>query len=134
MPEARFVPDRRYTAFAAGGAAGAVLLALFTADSGGRLLAGIAAVVLLSYVVGDLVFSPRLAVSRAGIVVHSPFTRARLDWADVADVRAESRLRLGLRSTTLEIDAGPVFAVLSRRALGADPVVVADIVTAFRPG
>jgi hypothetical protein len=132
-PVARFVPDRRYTALAAGGAAGALLAALITSDPGGRLLAGLAALVLLGYVVTDLVFSPRLTASAQGIVVNAPFTRARLAWDQVQDVRAETRFRYGVRSTTLEIDAGTVLAVLSRRALGAEPVLAAELVSAFRP-
>ena len=39
----------------------------------------------------------------------------------------------GLRSTTLEIDAGEVLAVLSRRSIGADPERVAELLSAFRP-
>ncbi|MDT4988967.1 MAG: hypothetical protein QOI74_3061 [Micromonosporaceae bacterium] len=132
-PEVRFVPDRRYTALAAGGALGALIAVLLTDDAGGRLLFGLAAVILLVYVVSDLVFSPRLAASAAGVVINSPMTRARLSWDDVQEVRADTRIRHGLRSTTLEIDAGPVLAVLSRRALGAEPVDVAALVEAFRP-
>jgi hypothetical protein len=90
-------------------------------------------VILLGYVASDLIFSPRLTASAEGVVVKSPMTRARLSWDDVHEVRAETRIRHGLRNTTLEVDAGPVLAVLSRRALGADPVEVAELVEAFRP-
>ena len=131
--QARFVPDRRYTAVAGGGAVGAILALLITDDPGGRLIAAIAALVLAAYVVSDLVFSPRLVASAGGIVVNAPLTRVRLGWDQVDEIRADTRLRHGLRSTTLEIDAGPVLAVLSRRALGAEPVEVADLVEAFRP-
>jgi hypothetical protein len=131
--QARFVPDRRYTAVAGGGAIGAILALLITDDPGGRLIAAIAALVLAAYVVSDLVFSPRLVASAAGIVVNAPLTRVRLGWDQVDEIRADTRLRHGLRSTTLEIDAGPVLAVLSRRALGAEPVEVAGLVEAFRP-
>jgi hypothetical protein len=129
----RFVPDRRYTALAGGGALGALLAALLTEDSGGRLLAALAAALLLGYVVTDLVFSPRLTASAAGIVLNAPFCRASLGWEEVQDVRAETRFRYGVRSTTLEVDAGAVLAVFSRRALGAEPVEVAELVSAFRP-
>lgn len=132
-PVARFAPDRRYTAAAALGALAAVALAALGGDPAGRLLAVIAALVLVAYVVTDVVFSPRLVVSGEGVLIRSPLTRANLAWAEVDDVHAESRTRFGLRSTTLEIDAGPVLAVLSRRALGADPAEVADLVRAFRP-
>jgi hypothetical protein len=131
--QARFVPDRRYTALAAGGAFGALLALLVTDDAGGRLLLVLAVVVLLGYVGCDLIFSPRLVASADGVVVNSPMTRARLSWDEVQEVRAETRIRRGLRNTTLEVDAGPVLAVLSKRALGADPVDVAELVEAFRP-
>jgi hypothetical protein len=132
-PIARFAPDRRYTAAAALGALVAVVLGVVGGDPAGRLLAAVAALVLVAYVVADVAFSPRLVVSGEGVVIRSPLTRATLTWGEVDDVRAESRTRLGLRSTTLEIDAGPVLAVLSRRALGADPAEVADLIRAFRP-
>ncbi|MDT4925338.1 MAG: hypothetical protein QOG01_3051 [Pseudonocardiales bacterium] len=132
-PIARFAPDRRYTAAAALGVLVAVVLGVVGGDPAGRLLAAVAALVLVAYVIADVAFSPRLVVSGEGVVIRSPLTRATLTWGEVDDVRAESRSRLGLRSTTLEIDAGPVLAVLSRRALGADPAEVADLVRAFRP-
>jgi Bacterial PH domain len=106
---------------------------LITDDAGGRLLAVLAAVVLLGYVVSDLVFSPRVVASPEGIVVNAPLTRARLSWSDIEGVRADDRIRLGLRSTTLEIDAGSTLAVLSRRAIGMNPESAADLILAFRP-
>ena len=42
-------------------------------------------------------------------------------------MHADIRARLGLRSTTLEIDAGATLVVLSRRALGADPEAAAQV-------
>jgi hypothetical protein len=130
----RFIPDRRYTALAVVGACLAVLACVLSGDRPGRLLAALAALVLGAYAVGDLVFCPRLEADRAGLTIRSPFTRARLGWSDVEAIRADSRSRLGIRSTTLEIDAGAVFAVLSRRALGAEPTDVAALLSAFRPG
>jgi hypothetical protein len=132
-PEVRFVPDRRYTALAAGGVVGAVAAAAMTGDSAGRLLFAVAALVLLAYVVSDLVFSPRLVASRAGVVIKGPLTRARLAWDEIDDVRAETRFRRGLRNTTLEIDAGPVLAVFNRRVLGAEPTDAAALIEAVRP-
>ncbi|MCW2596486.1 MAG: hypothetical protein QOH52_2762 [Pseudonocardiales bacterium] len=132
-PVVKFVADRRFTGLAAAGVVVAVVIAVLANDRAGQLLAGLAALVLALYVVSDLVFSPRLVVSAQGLRVRSPFTRADLPWSQVEDVRADTRTRLGLRSTTLEIDAGPVLAVMSRRALGADPEDVAELVNAFRP-
>jgi hypothetical protein len=132
-PEARFHPDRRYTALAGGGLIVALGLALATAPAPGRLLAAVAAIVLAGYVASDLLFSPRIVASADGVVINSPLLRARLSWAEVEDVRADVRQRLGLRSTTLEIDAGATLAVLSRRAIGSDPEEAARLIGAFRP-
>jgi hypothetical protein len=134
LPVARFIPDRRYTALAAGGVVAALAAALLTDDAPGRVLFGVAVVVLLAFVVADLVFSPRLTASAAGVVINAPLKRARLAWDDVVAVRAETRFRRGLRSTTLEIEAGEdLLAVFSRRALGAEPADAAARIEAFRP-
>jgi len=68
-----------------------------------------------------------------GLLVRTPLTRARIAWSDVEAVRADARERLGLRSVTLEIDAGEQLLVFSRRALGADPERVAGLISAFKP-
>lgn len=132
-PVARFVPDRRFTVGAVTGALVALVLVLLATDAPGRLIAGVACAVLVVYAGSDLVFSPRLTVSIAGVVIHSPLTRARLGWAEVESVQADSRVRFGLRSTTLEIDAGETLAVFSRRALGVDPEDAAGLIRSFRP-
>lgn len=128
-----YVPDRRYTVAAIIGTVAAVVLALVTTAPTGRLIACVAAVVLLAVAVGDLVFRPRLVADAGGLTVRSPLGRASLPWAAVDAVRTDTRLRLGLRSTALEIDAGETLIVLSRRALGADPEQVAATVNALRP-
>lgn len=128
-----FVPDRRYTTLAAVGAAAAVLAAVLTDDRAGQVLFAVAAAVLAGYAVADLIFAPRLSASAAGIVINAPMTRAALPWAEVTAVRAETRFRRGLRSVTLEIDAGPVLAVFSRRTLGVEPAEAAAAIEAVRP-
>lgn len=132
-PAARFVPDRRYTALAGAGMVGAALAAAFSGDAAGRVLFTAAAAVLLGYLAADLIFSPRLIASPAGIVINAPLTRVSLSWDDVVEVRAETRFRRGLRSVALEVDAGAVLAVLSRRALGIDPGEAAARIEAMRP-
>lgn len=132
-PEATFVPDRRYTLLAGAGCAAALAAASLAGDAAGHLLYTVAAVVLLVYVAADLVFSPRLTASRVGIVINAPLTRASLSWDEVTAVRAETRLRRGLRSSTLEIDAGAVLAVFSKRTLGTEPEVAAARIEALRP-
>ena len=132
-PVVRFAPDRRYTVVAGVGMVGAALAAALSGDAAGRVLFTAAAVVLLGYVAADLVFRPRLIASPAGIVINAPLTRASVSWADVVAVRAETRFRRGLRSVTLEIDAGAVLAVFSRRSLGLDPAEAAARIEAVRP-
>jgi hypothetical protein len=132
-PHASFAPDRRLTAVCGGGVLIFVVLALTNSDSAGRLLFGLAAALFALYVVTDLVFAPRLFVDAGGLTVRTPFLRAALPWAEVERVVADSRQRYGLRSVTLEIDAGEHLIVLSRRALGEDPELVAERVAAFTP-
>jgi hypothetical protein len=130
-PTCRFGPDRRLTALCA---AVAVLAALFVAlsgDAAGRVLAGLAAVLLAGYAVTDLAFWPRLIATGSGLQIRTPTTRTTLAWSEVA-VRVDERTHLGLLSRTLEIDAGTLLVVFSRRTLGADPREVADLLDAFR--
>lgn len=125
-------PDPRYTALAAVGIVAALVALALAGDGPSRAMAVVAIAVLLAYVVSDLVFSPRLVASGAGLTVRSPLVRARLCWPEVEDVRADTRIRFGLRSTTLEIDAGETLIVLSGRAIGGDPAQVADRLRAMR--
>ncbi|MBE7189603.1 PH domain-containing protein [Jatrophihabitans endophyticus] len=129
----RLTPDRRYTAAAAAGLLVALVLVLVAGDAPTRVLFGVAAVVLAAYVGCDLVFSPRVEAGPAGVLVRSPLTRASLPWERVDHVRADVSMRHGLRSTTLEIDAGEVLAVLSRRSIGLDPERAAELIRACRP-
>ena len=132
-PVVSFGPDRRLTALAAVAALAAFVLAFTAVDGAGRLLFALAGVVLAGYALGDLVFWPRLSADATGIRIRTPFTRATLPWGQVEDVRADVRSRYGLRSTTLEVDAGTLLVVFSRRALGTDPEVAAGLVRAMRP-
>jgi hypothetical protein len=132
-PVARFFPDKRFTWLAALGTVVAALACALTGDPAGRLLTGAAAVILAAYAATDLIFAPRLTADRDGLTIRSPLLRAQLPWAAVENVRADVRNRYGLRSTTLEVDAGETFAVFSRRSLGTDPEEAAALVRAFWP-
>jgi len=111
----------------------AAAAAVLSPDPPGRVLLGAAALVLLAYTATDLLFWPRLTASPEGLLIRTPLTRARIPWSDVDAVRADARERIGLRSVTLEIDAGERLVVFSRRALGADPETVAALIGAFAP-
>jgi hypothetical protein len=130
---AQFRPQPWLTAAAGLGTVGGIVLAWMADDAPSRLIFGIAALVLAAYAVGDLVFAPRLAADRNGVRVRAPTGRADLDWDQIDSVRADTRQRLGLRSTTLEIDTGQTVMVFSKRALGADPEFVAKTILAFAP-
>jgi hypothetical protein len=131
-PVVRFGPDRRLTLGAGVGAVIALGVSV-TSDLPGRLLFAIAALLLACYVIGDLVWWPRLTADATGVRVRTPFVRTDLAWGQVDDVRADVRSRYGVRSATLEVDAGEVLVVFSRRSLGADPETVASLVRALRP-
>ena len=132
-PQARFAPDRRYTAAAGAGFLIALGTAVFTSDQDGRLLAAVAAVMLAVAAVSDLVFSPRLEGSVDGVVIRSPFTRVVLRWDEIDSIEVVSRMRLGLRNSALEIDAGAVLAEFSRRSISAAPDEARDLLLSFRP-
>jgi hypothetical protein len=132
-PVCRFGPDRRLTVLSAVLAAVAVVFIVVSGDGAGRVLAGVAALLLIGYAATDLAFWPRLIATASGLQVRTPTTRARLAWSDVDAVRVDERSHLGLMSRTLEIDAGALLVVFSRRALGADPREVADLLEAFDP-
>lgn len=129
----RFGPDLRLSAGSFLLGLGALGLVLTSSDAPSRLLFGIAAIVLLGYAVGDVVYWPRLTVDASGLRIRTPLERADLAWTDVAQVRADVRHRHGLRTATLEIDADERLIVFSRRALGADPETVAGIVASVDP-
>jgi len=132
-PAARFGPDRRLTAACAAGALVALVIGFTVLDAAGRILFVLLAALLVGYAITDVLFAPRLVADADGLRVLTPFARAHIGWADVDRVHADSRQRYGLRSVTLEIDAGEELIVLSRRALGEDPELVAEIVNSFVP-
>jgi hypothetical protein len=133
MPRLRFGPDRRWAVVSGVGALIAAALAVVSDDPQQDILAFTAAVVLAAYTLVDLYFWPRLVVDGQGLTLHTPTARTTVAWSRQPIVRVDSRNRLGLSSHTLEIDADELLVVLGRRALGADPQDVLDLVQAFRP-
>ena len=80
----------------------------------------------VGYAVGDLIWSPRLAAdAHRRADPHAVHPRRPALGRDRATCAPTSAPGYGLRSTTLEVDAGDVLVVFSRRALGADPEAVA---------
>lgn len=132
-PSCHFGPDRRLTAAIIVIAFVAALAAILTSDPFGRLLFIAAAVVLAGYGTVDLLYWPRLRADRRVVVVRTPFGSGVVPWDQIEHVGADVRERYGIRSTTLEIDASGRLLVFSRRALGANPADVAQLLRAFDP-
>ena len=109
-----------------------VLLLAVVADTAGRLLLGVAAAGLLTVGAADLLLRPRLAADRAGVQVRTLASRHRLPWSTIQRVDVDEHTRYGLTSRTLELEAGELLVVLSKRTLGADPRDVADALARIR--
>ena len=105
-------------------------LATVAVDSAGRLLVGVAALVLLGVAAHDALLRPRLTVDEHGVVVRRLSGRARLPWQRLR-VEVRTTRRFGLTSRALELDTAAgiddpgVLVLLSRRDLGTDPEEVA---------
>jgi hypothetical protein len=112
---------------------GLVVLGLAVlADPAGRLLLGVAALGLLAVGAADVVLRPRLAADRTGVQVRTLASSHRLPWSAIQRVDVDEHTRYGLTSRTLELEAGELFVVLGKRALGADPRDVADVLARIR--
>ena len=129
----RFGPQPWQTGLIASAAVGAAFGAIITSDGRGRLLLIIAGVLLGGYALTDVLFRPRISATADGLAIRAPGGSARLAWTDVERLHAEGRLRLGLRSVTLEIETETGLFVFSRRALGVDPETAADLLAAMDP-
>ncbi|HEU5110616.1 MAG TPA: PH domain-containing protein, partial [Micromonosporaceae bacterium] len=110
------------------GAAVLVLLGLtFGEDVIGWTISAVAAGGLAAWAARDLVAPVRLAADAAGIRIISGYAGTRvLPWERIERVRVDERTRLGLRSETLEIDAGDALHLLGRYDLNAPLADVAE--------
>jgi hypothetical protein len=124
----RYGPSRRIAGLLAVGAAAAAVASYFATDATGRLLLGCAAIVLAAIAGVDVLFSPRLTATTAGVAVFAPGVRVRWRWDEVSSIKVDERNRRGLTTRTLEIESGDQLIVLSKRSLNADPqTVYADV-------
>jgi hypothetical protein len=115
-------------------------VALWTADSdpAGRLIAGVAAVVIGIASLFGTRARPRLRADADGLTVGGLLRRRHYPWPLVQDVRVLQVRRLGRQSSLLEVDTvtadgGEQLLVFGRLDLGADPEDVAPQVLAVRP-
>ena len=116
-------------------AAAAGSWAAFTDDAPGRVLLGVAALLLAAAGVFTLVARPRLAADHDGITVRGLTGTRSWTWAEV-NVRLVRTRRLGRETATLEVDAEnaepPALVVFGRLDLGADPEDVVDALLELR--
>jgi Bacterial PH domain len=112
-------------------AAGAGAWAVLIDDAPGRILLGVAAIVLALGGLFGTVARPRLAADAGGITVRSLTGRRHWNWADVT-VRLVHTHRLGRDVPSVELDAEDDLVVLGRLDLNADPADVIDAIDALR--
>lgn len=107
------------------------------ADPAGRLIAGIAAVLLTLATVYGIRARPRLRADADGVTVGGLLRRRHHPWPFVTGVRVLQVRRLGRTSSLLEIDTitadgGERLLVFGRLDLAADPEDVAPELQALR--
>ncbi|BCB86047.1 PH domain-containing protein [Phytohabitans suffuscus] len=110
--------------------AAAALLAfglLFADGDAVRLvLAAVVAAALALWAARDLLAPVRLAADPSGVTLVTGFAGHRhLAWSRIERVRVDTRPRLGIRTETLEIDAGESLHIFTEYDLGASPANVA---------
>jgi len=98
------------------------------------IVAALAAVGMTIYGLRDVLARERLRVEADGLtVVHGFAGRGRFGWDQIERVRVDERLRLGIRSQLLEVDAGDWIGLYGRLELGAEPDDVRAAIDAARP-
>jgi hypothetical protein len=96
--------------------------------------AGVVVLGLAGWAVRDVVAPVRLSADSTGVTVLAGLVgRRHLPWAQIDHVRVDTRVRRGLRTELLEIDAGDSLHLFSKQDLGADPEDVAAALAAVRP-
>ena len=119
--------------------AGAWVLALMLAvgtviadDNAGRLLIGLATL-LVSYLAAFVTIArPRLTADADGLAVRGLLSTTLLPWHEVK-VKLQTTRRLGREQQALELDADDRLVVLTKLDLGVDPEEVAAVLHALRP-
>jgi hypothetical protein len=112
-----------------------VLAALVVPGRPATALAGLAALAVAVYATRDLLARERLRIDRDGLtVVHGFAGHGQLRWDQIERIRVDERLRLGIRTQLLEVDAGDWIGLYGRSELGADPSAVLSAIDAARAG
>ncbi|WP_256334715.1 PH domain-containing protein [Lentzea albidocapillata] len=114
-------------------AALALAVAAFIADdNAGRLLIGLASLLVTCLAAFATIARPRLTADVDGLAVRGFTGTTLLPWHEVK-VKLQTTRRLGREQQTLELDADDHLVVLTRLDLGADPEEVAGVLHALRP-
>jgi hypothetical protein len=114
-------------------AALALAVATFIADdNAGRLLIGLATLLVIYLAAFATIARPRLTADVDGLAVRGFASTTRLPWHEVK-VKLQTTRRLGREQQSLELDADDRLVVLTRLDLGADPEEVAGVLHALRP-
>jgi len=99
------------------------------------VLAAVAAAALTLWAARDLIAPVRLAADPTGVTLVAGFAgRRHLAWSQIEGVRVDARPRMGIRTETLEIDAGDSLHLFSEYDLGAPPADVAAALEPLRDG
>jgi hypothetical protein len=116
--------------------AAAVVIALaalgLATDAVALALGAIATIGLALWAARDLAVPVRLAADIDGVtLVTGVARRHRLGWEQIERVRVDERQRRGIRSETLELDAGDVLHLFSSYDLGVPPQEAAEALEAL---
>lgn len=128
----RWAPAPALTALCWFATASALAAVFLLSDPRGRVLFGVAALVLAAISAHGTLLRPRLAADEQGIHLRTLHGRVDLVWAETR-TRLRTTRRLGRDAETLEIEAGDQLFVFGRLELGADPRDVLDVLRALRP-
>ncbi len=113
-------------------AAALAVAAFLTDDNAGRLLVGLATLLVIYLAAFATIARPRLTADADGLAVRGFASTTRLPWHEVK-VKLQTTRRLGREQQALELDADDRLVVLTRLDLGADPEEVAGVLHALRP-
>ncbi|SDH56773.1 PH domain-containing protein [Lentzea fradiae] len=105
---------------------------LLADDNAGRLLIGLATLLVTYLAVFATIARPRLTADVNGLAVRGFASTTRLPWHEVK-VKLQTTRRLGREQQALELDADDRLVVLTKLDLGAEPEEVAGVLHALRP-
>lgn len=97
-------------------------------DRPGRVLGGLAAVLLGCVAARDALLRPTLEADAEGMWIRTGVRRRRVRWADLTAVRTDRVTRRLVTSRSLELDLGDDLVILPGRRLGGSPAEVADAI------